>query len=305
MIIIKIFDTHCDTAYELEKNKFDFLNGITHISKDQTDTFDLYEQVFAIWSNPKRTEEECWEHFNTVREYFDKKILPHKNDSFIPHLAVEGASLLAGKLDRLDILKEYNVKIITAVWKDECCMGGAHNTNVGLSSFGRDAIHKMFDLNITPDISHASDKMAYEIFEIANTKNKPIIASHSDSRKIRNHTRNLTDDMFDHIKKLGGIVGLNFCCEHLEDTDIKNADTTSIIRHLEHYLELDGENTVCLGCDFDGIESLPNGIKGVISLHSLYEELKKINYTDALIENVFYNNAHSFFDRCGLYGSNL
>ena len=305
MIIIKIFDTHCDTVYELEKNKVDFLNDITHISKEQIGSFDVYEQVFAIWSNPKRTEEECWEHFNTVKEYFDKKIACCKSEKFIPHLAVEGGALLAGKLDRLDILKSYNVKMMTLVWKDECCMGGAHNTNIGFTNFGIRALHKIFDLNIIPDISHASDKMAYQTFEFALDNNKPVIASHSDSRKIRNHTRNLTDDMFMQIKSVKGIVGLNFCCEHLEDTDIKNADITSIIRHLEHYLELGGENTVCLGCDFDGIESLPNGITGVISLHSLYEELKKINYADTLIENIFYNNAHSFFERCGLYGNTL
>ena len=184
-------------------------------------------------------------------------------------------------------------------------MGGAHNTNIGLTPFGRSAIHKMYELNIIPDISHASDKMAYEMFEIANEINKPVIATHSDSRKIRNHTRNLTDDMFMQIRKLGGTVGINFCCEHLADTDIEVANITSIIRHLEHYLELGGENTVCLGCDFDGIESLPNGIKGVISLHSLYEELKKINYSDILIENIFYNNAHSFFEKMGFYGSRL
>jgi microsomal dipeptidase-like Zn-dependent dipeptidase len=62
-------------------------------------------------------------------------------------------------------------------------------------------------------------------------------------------------------------------------------------------MELDGQKTVCLGCDFDGISTLPIGIEGVKSHDVLYNELKKINYSDALIEDIFYNNARSFFDK--------
>lgn len=297
MIIIKIFDTHCDTAYVMHRLGVPFDNDQTHISKKQLDGYEVYEQMFAIWSSPKRTDEENWQHFLDVKEYFDKEILPYKSEKFVPHLAIEGCALLGNDLSRLDILKEYGIRMMTLVWKDECCMGGAHNTNIGLTPFGKDAVRKMCELSIVPDISHASDKMAYETFEIASEYGKPVCASHSNLRSIREHTRNMTDDMFKELMKTGGLAGLNFCCEFLEYIDVKPATITNMIKHLEHYLELGGENNVCLGSDFDGIKKLPIGIEGVRSHPVFYEELKKINYSDELIEKIFYGNAHAFFEK--------
>ena len=297
MIYIKIFDTHCDTAYVMQKLGVPFENDRTHLSLNGIKKYERYEQMFAIWSSNKRTAEENWEHYKTVKEYFDKEILPYKSENFFPHLAIEGCDLLNGNLSRIDTLKADGVKMMTLVWADECCMGGAHNTNKGLTPFGKDAVRKMCENNIIPDISHASDKMSYETFELAEANKLSVCASHSDSRTLRDHTRNMTDDMFSCIKSLGGLVGINFCCNFLEDAEVKQADITSILRHTEHFLSLGGENTVCLGSDFDGIKTLPTGIDGVQSLDTLYDEFKKINYSDELLEKIFYTNAKTFFDK--------
>ncbi len=292
---MKIFDTHCDTAYVIQRMGVPFDNNETHITKNGISGYDLYEQMFAIWSSPKRTDEENWQHFHTVKDYFEKEILPYKSEKFIPHLAIEGCALLGSDIKRLDILKGYGVRMMTLVWKDECCMGGAHNTDKGLTEFGKEAVNRMCELNIVPDISHASDKMAYETFEIAAKHNKPVCASHSNLRSIREHTRNMTDDMFKEIVKSGGLAGLNFCCEFLEYIDEKPADLKNIVTHLEHYLALGGENNVCIGSDFDGIKKLPIGIEGVQSLPALRDELVKLNYSEKLIEKLFYKNAHDLF----------
>jgi membrane dipeptidase len=297
VIFIKIFDTHCDTAYELHDKKLPFDNDITHITKKQIDKYEIYEQLFAVWSNPKRTDDENWEHYKQVKKHFEEYLLPHKSEKFIPHLSVEGGALLGKHLSRLDTLKADNVRMMTLVWKDECEIGGAHNTNKGLTPFGKDVLRKMCGLGIIPDISHASDKMSYETFETASEYGMPVCASHSNSRKIREHTRNMTDDMFLKIKNTNGLVGINFCCDFLEDTEIKPAGISSIIRHIEHFMSLGGQKTVCLGCDFDGITELPNGIEGVKSHNILYDELKKLNYSESLIEDIFYNNAHGFFEK--------
>ncbi len=274
-----------------------FDNQETHITKLGIEKYDKYEQMFAIWSNPKRTDEENWEHFHSVKAHFEKEILPYKSEKFIPHLAVEGCALLGNDLTRIDTLKKYGVRMMTLVWRDECLMGGAHNTNIGLTAFGKQAVKRLCEVGIVPDISHASDKMAYETFEIANEYGKPVNASHSNLRSLREHTRNMTDDMFKELMKTGGLAGLNFCCEFLEYIDEREATMTNIIRHLEHYLELGGENNVCIGSDFDGIEKLPVGITGVESHDVFCEELKKLNYSDELIEKIFYDNAHTFFEK--------
>lgn len=294
---MRIFDTHCDTVYELVKNGQSFDNNIRHISEDRIKKYDVYRQVFALWSDHKRTEEENWQDFFVLKECYDKEILSRKSEHFIPHLAIEGGSLLAGKTERIDILKECGVKLLTLVWKDECCMGGAHNTNKGLSDFGRNAVKKLFEVGIIPDLSHASDKMIYETLEMAHDNGKPVMASHSNSRTVREHTRNLTDELFCMIKQSGGIVGISLCCNHLDCCDSKNANITSVIRHIEHYMSLEGENTVTLGCDFDGTSPLPDGIEGADDIYKIADELQKINYSDELIDNIMFKNAMTFFER--------
>jgi len=294
---MKIFDTHCDTAYVIHRLGVAFDNDQTHITKNETKDFEMYEQMFALWSSNKRTGEENWEHFHKTKAYYETEILPYKSDRFIPHLAIEGGALLDNDISRVDKLKEYGVRMMTLVWKDDCCIGGAHNTNNGLTEFGKSVVNKMFEIGIVPDVSHASDKMICETLEIAKKYNKPIYASHSNSRTVKNHTRNLTDEFYKEIAVSGGIAGISFCCEHLDYIDEKEADLTSIIRHIEHYLSIGGEEHVCLGCDFDGIKKLPKGITGASSLAALKEELVKINYNENLIDKIFYTNAHNFFQK--------
>ena len=292
---MKIFDTHCDTAYVIHRLNVPFDNDTTHITKKRIEGYDVYEQMFAIWSNYKHTEEENWQHFHKVMEYYEKEILPYKSEKFVPHLAVEGCALLGGDVSRVDKLKEYGVRMMTLVWRDECCMGGAHNTNIGLTPFGKEAVRRMCELSIVPDISHASDKMAYETFEIAAEYGSPVCASHSNLRSLREHTRNMTDDMFKEVMNSGGTAGLNFCCEFLEYIDERPATLTNMVRHLEHYLELGGENNVAIGSDFDGIKRLPIGIEGVHSLPAFRDELVKLNYSEQLMDKIFYGNARRLF----------
>ena len=40
-------------------------------------------------------------------------------------------------------------------------------------------------------------------------------------------------------------------------------DVAAVVAHAEHYLSLGGEKAVCLGCDLDGIDRLPEGMSGV------------------------------------------
>ena len=297
MIFIKIFDTHCDTVYVMQRSGVEFDNPKTHIKKSDVNKYETFEQMFAIWSNPKRNDDENWQHYLLVKKYFDEKILPFKSDSFIPHLAVEGGALLGKDISKIDTLKEHGVRMMTLVWKDECHIGGAHNTNSGFTPFGKDVAKQLCTYGIIPDVSHASDKMTYETLEIAKQYGIPVCASHSNSRTVRNVTRNMTDDMFACIKKSGGLVGLNFCCDFLADIDVGPADITDILRHTEHFLALGGEKTLCLGCDLDGIKTLPLGIEGAGSFDRLYAEYKKIGYQDSLIEDIFYNNASAFFNQ--------
>lgn len=295
---MKLFDLHCDTLYELYKRALPFSNDKLHITADTVSTFEKQTQVFAVWSEHSIGEEAAWEQFGKIIAYREALSFP---DNLTGILAVEGGKLLAGKLSRIDRLREQNVKILTLVWQDACCMGGAWNTSDGLTAFGRAAVEGCFANDILPDLSHSSDEMAWETIRIAEKKGKPVIASHSCARRVFAHPRNLTDDMARALFQMGGLVGLSFAPQHLGGEEHCNIE--QILRHLDHYLELGGEKSLCLGCDFDGVETLPGGIRNGAGLLGLADAMLAHGFGKALTEAIFYENAAAFFERSGILGA--
>ena len=113
------------------------------------------------------------------------------------------------------------------------------------------------------------------------------------SKKLCNVRRNITDEQFLAIKESGGLVGISFVPAFLEKDETK-ANVVSIIRHIEHFMSLDGEQTVALGGDFDGISTLPFGISGVNDVDKIADELAKINYQDEIIAKIMGKNIENY-----------
>ncbi|MEO8450797.1 MAG: dipeptidase [Gemmatimonadota bacterium] len=89
----------------------------------------------------------------------------------------------------------------------------------GLSPFGRDVIREMNRLRMIVDVSHVSDDAIWQCLELSTA---PIIASHSSAKAISDHPRNLSDDLLRALAKKGGVAGINFYNEFL-DQDYRNA----------------------------------------------------------------------------------
>lgn len=101
-----------------------------------------------------------------------------------------------GSLSRLAALYRAGIRVLTLLWGGNTCIGGSHDTDSGLTPFGRAVVRKCHQIGIIPDISHASVASAEEIIEISLSTGKPCIASHSDSYHVFPHTRNLSDRHF-------------------------------------------------------------------------------------------------------------
>jgi len=285
---MKLFDLHCDTATELYKRGEALLDNTRNISlKRALEAFEDYTQIMAFWSQQDLDDEENYRLFHEALRYV--KPMLEETDRFHPILAVEGGKLLCGDLSRLDVLRECGVRVLTLVWADVCCVGGGHNTDVGLTDFGRRVVERCYDLGIVPDLSHASDKMFYETAEIAAKRGGSIIVSHSCSRALHQHTRNLTDDLARVTAELGGIIGVNVVPDHLGGNTIED-----VCRHIEHFASVAGEDHVCLGGDLDGTDALPVGIAHVDDFTKIADCLRKNSHSEAFIEKVFYSNAQTF-----------
>ena len=64
----------------------------------------------------------------------------------------------------------------------------------------------------------------------------------------------------------------------------------NIIKHIDHFLKLGGENHIGLGSDFDGVSYLPSGIRGVESMKDIITAMKNHGYSNKIIENICFNN---------------
>lgn len=309
---LRIFDLHCDTLYECFKQNKSIVSNDLNLSLKRLSEYKRFCQVLAMWSDPRVSEDETYKRFFEAKSRLDSMLKSaadnrldirlctdnrtlseaDKAGANAVFLAVEGGRLLSDNLGRLDKLYEAGVRFLTLVWNKTCKIGGAHDSDEGLTEFGREVVKRCFELGIIPDVSHASAKMTCEVLDLCESTNKVCVATHSNSFAVCNHRRNLSDTDFVRITKLGGIVGISLAPMHLTSGDKCTID--DIVCNIEHYLSLGGEDTVCLGCDLDGVERLPEGIKNVSDLYKIAEKLAQINYNQILIDKIFYANARNF-----------
>ena len=300
---LSLADLHCDTPFELFYRKSSFENNDLAVSAQKANKYSRFLQVAAIWSDKHLDDDSAYRRTLEVIDNFKADVENAHNASFWIDsqnmdisfiLSIEDARILNRDISRLYDLYDKGIRIITPLWRGESCIGGAYDTDTGLSDFGKLTIEVSAELGMIPDISHASTRSAYDILTICDSR-IPVIASHSDAYFVFPHSRNLTDDLFYAIKQNGGVVGINLCAEHLGYVKTRSA-TDCVICHIEHYLSLGGEDMVCFGCDFDGATTPPQ-LSDITSLFLIADKMSALNYSDRLIEKLFYINAENFIKK--------
>lgn len=299
---MRYFDLHCDTLYRAVTENGNLCSNDFHISFDNKNKFQKWVQCFALWIPDDMPQKD-------IDNMFRAAVCKLKNDTakggftlysegefasdYTAVFTVEGGRIIGGDISRIKTLASSGVKMLTLTWNgdNEIACGAQTKNDTGLTEFGRRAVEQLEKNKIIVDISHLSDKSFYDVAQLAK---RPFVASHSNSRAVCKNKRNLTDEQFKLIMNCGGIVGLNFHRDFLND-DGEKASITDIIRHCEHFLSLGGENTVAMGSDFDGAD-MPTDIGGVCSVPKIYNEFLKLNYSEALLDKLFWSNANKFFE---------
>lgn len=285
------FDLHSDTLYEAYHQNISPFFGKTLSAPIDALSFPNY-RVLAVWSDHTLTDEEAYQDFFRILSHYEASQGTKKTPSHCtPIFAVEDARLLAGDLSRLDTLYAHGVRILTLTWKDTSCIGGAWNTQEGLTKFGKEAIEKAFSLGMAIDLSHASDTTFWQALDICRAQGSAPMASHSNSRALCHHKRCLTDEMFKAILSLGGVVGVSLVPYHLSND--ASASQETVLRHIRHFLSLGGEDTLAIGSDFDGVDTLPQGLEHITKIEDFAEYLTKETSRD-IAEKILWQNAYRY-----------
>lgn len=226
-------------------------------------------------------------------------------------LAFEGASSfcfeaepLRQGLHRLEkIIQEIAKPLyISLTWNMDNRFGGGSSTDIGLKEDGKHLLDFMNEYQIAIDFSHTSDRLGYDIFDYINLKGLqlPVMASHSNARTIANHPRNLPDELAKEVFRRGGVIGMNFYRPFI------GSSPKELAKHLEHWIDLGGEDHLCFGADFFYDEDLPAQFRSVdenfffekydnsACYPHLFSQLLEWGFSHSLLEKIASKNFFGF-----------
>ncbi len=278
-----IFDAHCDTLSRLCDKGGKIEQNPYNVDIARMSEYRSYTQIFACFIAPE-FHNDAMARFKKLRECY----ISQDFSGIKPILSLEGGEVI-DSLEDVEYLKSCGVRCATLTWNSSNKLAGGVFGEGGLTAFGKSVVKKMNELDILLDVSHLNDKSFYDVASIST---KPIIATHSNSRTICNHPRNLTDDMFRIIKESGGCVGINLY--PLFVTENERCTTDDIITHIEHFMSLDGYRAIGVGADFDGTDDcLPEDIQDCQGIYRIFDKLKSIGTENTYIEKI----SHANFER--------
>jgi membrane dipeptidase len=214
-------------------------------------------------------------------------------------LSIEGGEAIEADLGILRMLHRLGIRAITLTWneRNQVADGAAEGrTKGGLTNFGIELVAEMNRIGMVVDVSHISDAGFFDVIE---TTTKPVIASHSNCRAICNHRRNLTDEMIKALANNGGVMGMNFAAEFVDERK-DNATLERVLDHIDHVVAIAGVEHVGIGSDFDGIEITPKGLEDVTKIPYITEGLLKRGYKeDDVLKILGENFLHVFSEVIG------
>ena len=350
-----VIDGHNDVPWEIRENKemprdVDHYDLRTDLKKEDTDFARMKKgglggQFWSIYI-PGEVKDSGYariqlEQFDIARrmiaKYPDRMVFAKtsadarraiQQGKFPSFLGMEGGHAIENSLGALRIYYELGARYMTLThnvtldWADAALDKPVHG---GLTPFGREVVREMNRLGMIVDLSHVSPGVMSAALDVTES---PVMFSHSSSRALSDHRRDVPDSILARVKKNGGIVMVTFVREFVsqKNLDWRNAaavhrrelatgfggDTArlraamvaweqanpeplvtlkDVADHFDHIKQVAGDDHVGIGGDFDGTggEHI-QGLEDVSKYPDLLAELARRGWTDDELRKVASGN---------------
>lgn len=209
-------------------------------------------------------------------------------------VSIEGAGAFAEDITQIDRFIARGVRLVgpvhahdndlasSATGKKAKKKGGG-----GLTDLGKRFCARVYEKGALVDVSHMSDQAFEDLVPIAKKYGAPIVATHSNARKLRNHPRNLPDGQLKIIGETGGVAGLNL---HRTFVRKGRARMKHVVAMVDHMVKVAGVDGVAIGTDYDGGRPVPP-VKDASKMPDLAKALLEAGYSEADVRKIFGGNA--------------
>lgn len=301
---MEVIDLHCDALLKLwEGNgKIRFADAPElDTNKERLKQGQVKVQCFAIFIDPEIKQEQKFQVVLEQVDYFYQEVLGKNPD--MKHikkwtdfyklkpgeigamLTLEGVDAIGNDLSKLRILYQLGIKSVGLTWNTAnlAADGAGEPRGGGLTLFGKEIVHLNNQHQVFTDVSHLSEKGFWDVMELARYP----IASHSNSKVLCNHPRNLSDEQAIAMFKNGGTIHVVYHPPFIkEDGEATIAD---LVNHIDHFCSLGGAKQIGLGSDFDGINHFVRNLENASQTQNLINELLK-HYKEEEVRGFAYQN---------------
>jgi membrane dipeptidase len=202
-------------------------------------------------------------------------------------VGVQGGNALAHSLGALDRLSPGLILRVTILHLTSSRLGATSSPlggNSGLTAYGKDYVRRLNAHKILVDLAHISPHGFWDAVAAHDPK-VPLVVTHTGVSGVFPHWRNLDDAQLRAVADSGGTVGIMYHSKFLGDP-LFGGKLETLVRHIEHTVNVAGEDAVSLGSDWDGSIVTPRDMPTVLELPRLTQALLDRKWTEARIRKL-------------------
>lgn len=214
-------------------------------------------------------------------------------------LLMEGADAFRSPADVGEWF-EHGLRVVGLAWRKNRMAGGTGHPGP-LTDEGRAVARALDRAGVIHDLSHLADEAFWELMSLATG---PVMASHSNCRKIVPSDRQLSDEMIRAIVGRDGVIGLNFYDEFLlppHEYKTRRCRMSDVVAHVKHLTEVIGDaKHVAIGTDMDGgvgRDDIPFELATAADLPVVADHLSAAGFGDDDVRGIMGENWLRFFRR--------